>query len=358
MAAGLLGAALLVAAGLLDAEPLYVPATGLLLLALAMGAWTRTAAQGATVSRELDATRVLEGAPLTGRVVARAGATPFPGGEVREALLDQPVGVPGGGRVLRFRFAVRFARRGLREPPAPELIVRDPLGVSERRVVAAAGTAPARVLVLPRTEPVEAGEAGGELFGAGGRRTLTGAAETELDGLREYRPGTPATRIHWAALARRGRLFERHLHAEADARPLVALDARGPAGAEALDAAVRAAASLCLALARAGGCSALLPGDRRAAELDPGLAAWPDLHARLALVQAGPAPVLAMAGTRTGPILYVAARGARPRGLERPPAGSLLVVPRVLPGAPAAFTVAGCHAYALTGRPARRAVAG
>ena len=49
-------------------------------------------------------------------------------------------------------------------------------------------------------------------------------------------------------------------------------------------AAVRACASLAVHLARHGGCALLLPGDRRPVTLDPELAGWPHLHARLALV--------------------------------------------------------------------------
>src|SRR3989442_1149315 len=68
------------------------------------------------------------------------------------------------------------------------------------------------VLVLPRIEPVLAAGAGGSgagrvaLGGAGHGLTVTGlqasAAELEVDGLRPYREGTSASRIHWPAVAR------------------------------------------------------------------------------------------------------------------------------------------------------------
>ena len=57
------------------------------------------------------------------------------------------------------------------------------------------------------------------------------------------------------------------------------------AGADAFDAAVRAAASLALALARAGGCSLLLAPERRAHGSTRALASWPRIHARLALIE-------------------------------------------------------------------------
>ena len=92
---------------------------------------------------------------------------------------------------------------------------------------------------------------GGDATPAHARAALIAAAETELDGLREHRPGSPASRIHWPAVARGHGLMERKLISEADSRPLVVLDPRAPASQDALDNAVRAAASLSRALRRA-----------------------------------------------------------------------------------------------------------
>ena len=123
--------------------------------------------------------------------------------------------------------------------------------------------------------------------------------------------------------------------------------------------AVRAAASLAHALARAGGCALLLPGDRRPATLTPDMAAWHALHARLALVKpAGARPSLALA-RRAGAVIWVSARGEAPRDLARMArGGGWLVTPLDLaaPGTPIAFTVAGCAGRRL-GRVARRSAA-
>src|SRR5204863_261368 len=89
---------------------------------------------------------------------------------------------------------------------------------------------------------------------------------------RPYQTSSPASRIHWPALARGHGMMERRLRMDMDARPLVVLDTRGPAGEDAVDEAVRAAASLALHLARAGGCALLLPGERRATT---GVGSWP-----------------------------------------------------------------------------------
>jgi uncharacterized protein (DUF58 family) len=182
----------------------------------------------------------------------------------------------------------------------------------------------------------------------------------DLDGLRPHRPGAPASRMYWQALARTGELMERRVRADSDTRPLVVLDPRNAAEDGALDAAVRAAASLCVHLARQGGCALLLPGDRRPTVLEATLAAWEHAHARLAVVTGASGPNLAGLAARRGPVLYVAAYvpARPPRALTHAPGGGrVLVVPGTMPGRRAAFTVAGCTAYELSGQHAVAEVA-
>ena len=177
---------------------------------------------------------------------------------------------------------------------------------------------------------------GGEGVTAHARAALIAAAETEIDGLRAYREGSPASRIHWPSVARGAGMMERKLISEADSRPLVVLDPRAPASQDALDAAVRAAASLTVHFARRTGCGLLLPGDRRAVTIDPDLLAWPQAHVRLALMEDHAGPALAAAQNRRGLVVFVAARvvDRPPRGLGRTPGGCLIVRPRRDRGAP------------------------
>src|SRR5205085_6888260 len=152
--------------------------------------------------------------------------------------------------------------------------------------------------------------------------------------------GAPAARIHWPTVARRGEMLERRLVAGLESAPLVVLDPSRPESEQALDAAVRAAASLCRELAARVGCGLLLPGDRRPLEVSPDLGAWPHAHARLALVESGPAP---LPPPRAGAVLWVTAAAGRPAGLERLPcAVRYLGTPSPPPGARPLFTVAGC----------------
>jgi len=347
----LFGVALCLAGGTFDTPSLYVPGVALVLLAAGAVVWVRLAARGATVARMPGPQSVVEDQPYPLRVEVRSGVLPPPGGELLEPLLGWPVPVAGRWS-RRLRINVRFSRRGRRVLEPELLVIRDPLRLYSSEVY---GSAHDEVLVLPRVEPVTAPGSGGAGKGAeaglgaapslSGRRLDAAAAELEIDGLRAYREGAPASRIHWPSVARTGEMLERRLVAELDSAPLVVLDPSNPAGEEELDMAVRAAASLCVWLARKDGCSVLLPGERRPIEIGHDLGAWPAVHARLALVEEGQAPAAGVLGPRGGAVIWVTGADLRatPRALERMPAGSRYVVaPGVLPGVRAAFEVAGC----------------
>ncbi len=347
----LLGIALCLSGGLFDSPSLYVPGVGLVLVAAGATAWVMLAASGASVTRRPGPPRVIEEEPYPLRVEVRSGMAPPPGGELLEPLLGWPVPIAGRWS-RRLRINVRFSRRGRRVLEPALMVVRDPLRLFAREVSGAGGE---EVLVLPRVEPVTApggGGAGagnqgglGEAAGLSGRRLDASVAELEIDGLRPYREGAPASRIHWPTVARTGQMLERRLVAELDSAPLIVLDPSAPASEESLDMAVRAAASLCVWLAHDGGCAILLPTERRPVEIGHDLGAWPAVHVRLALVEEGPPPAGSTLGPRGGAVVWVTGADLRaaPRALERLPAGARYVVaPGALPGVRPAFEVAGC----------------
>ncbi len=354
----LLGLLMTVCAAAFDAEPLYVPGVAFLALAATAAGWVAFAAYGLAVERTVGARSVLEDDVVAIAIRVRSGLVPLPAGAVHDDLLPDGAPLRGGRSASVVRINARFARRGRRVLAPPRVVVADPFGLAVREV---AGTQADEVLVLPRIVPVEAAPGAGEGDRLGLRRGRPYvAAEIELDGLRPHRVGAPASRIVWGAYARTGDLIERRLRADTDTRPLVVLDPRGPAQPEDLDDAVRAAASLAVHLAKAGGCALLLPGDRRPAGLEPTLSGWERLHVRLALVQAHTPPSLGALHARRGPVLYVSARrGARPpRALAAAPGGGrLLIVPGTLAGRTAVFSVAGCTGYELSAHRLRVEVA-
>jgi len=361
--AAALGAVLIAAAATFDTASLYLPGVALVVIALGSALWVSLAAAGAALTRAPGPHTIEEEQPYPLRLELRAGILPPPGGELADPLLGEPIAL-GFGSPRRVRVDVRFTRRGRRVLEPGALMIRDPLRLAVREI---RGQAPMdELLVLPRVDPVVAvtPAAGASGAGAGpdagvGRAALRGrldgsAAELDLDGLRPYREGTPASRIHWPAVARSGEMLERRLTADSDSAPLVVLDACHPPSEEALDMAVRAAASLCVHLARRGGCALLLPGDRRPTTLASDLAAWPAAHARLALVGAvGSKPPLARA-RRAGAVIWVSATGEAPRHLVRAAAGGGWLVSPSAGAGRAEFTVAGCTGARL-GRSGRAA---
>ncbi len=353
LATGLLGITFALSAALLDAEPLWVPGIALAVLAAGSAAWVLLAARRVSVRRTLGATRVVEDEPLSIVLEVRASKLALPCARVIDPLLSAPAALPAGRHAGRVRINARFARRGSHPLGLTSVLVSDPLGLASRTVFAQPSARDDEILVLPRIEPLVSTATGGDAARiARNSRRLVGA-QAELDGIRPLRDGTPASRIFWPAIARGADPQERYLRADADSRPLVVLDPRGAADLAALDAAVRAAASIAHAFARAGGCGVLLPGDRRPTELAESLSRWPQVHARLALVGPAGAPSLASASQRRGAIVFVSAR-VRPRLPQALGAGHgaarVLVVPGAIAEREAAFTVAGCSAYVLGAR--------
>jgi uncharacterized protein (DUF58 family) len=342
LAAGL-GLALCLAGASFAATPLYVPGVALLLTALAATTWVMIAARGARVVRSISGTAVEEGARLPIAVSVARGRVPLPGGELR-AWPAGRVLAPDRDQATA-NAAVRFTRRGRHRLGPASLLVADPLGLFNRMVASADD----EVLVLPRIEPVRPVDLDGEPTLLG--RALPSAADaaaTEVDSVRPLRPGTPASRIHWPTVARTATLMERRLVDDRNQAPLVVVDPREPSSADALDQAIRAAASLCVYLARRGGCALLLGGDRRPAPIDPALSGFPEAHARLALLtpEAGAPPAGCL--TSASVVLWVtAARSpAALLGALRAPV-RYLVSPHSQAGWPVQFTVAGCSGQSL-----------
>lgn len=367
------GVLLLLVALTFAAAPLLVPGVGLLVLAALAPLWIALAGRSTRIERRLGTTRIVEDEPLEAILSIRRGYFGLPGAVVHDPLLSGPLELSSAGAIwigrhpVELRVVARIHRRGKHRFGPATLELSDSLGLVR---LACAGEGADELLVLPRTEPVR--------WLGRGRRQFESGQEAhahsepvragEVDGLRAYMPGTPAARIHWPAVARGAGLLERRMSAEPRAQPLVVLDARlqsdDPEGEAHLDAAVSAAASLVLELARAGGCSVLLPGLRRPLPVASDLAAWPNVHVRLALVESetpSAAPPRVSAERGWGTVLYVSPRIATETAVPLQEVRSrqiVLVAPtafatglRVRPS----FHVCGCSGFTLTTRGLRTA---
>jgi uncharacterized protein (DUF58 family) len=348
-----LGIGLVLAGAMFDSVSLYVPGIALVVLAAASWAWVELSAKGARLEVTPGPPTVVEDEPYPIRVEVGAGAVPLRA-VLEHPLLERPVavGISRSGRIEELRVDASFPRRGRRSPGRVTLRINDPLHLHAREL---ACDSP-EVLVLPRVEPLRrADDAGGDrgeggldrfLWGAGGAGLDASAIDVEIDGLRPYREGSPASRIHWPAVARSQELLERRLVAGGSEAPLVVLDAADPTSEDALDCAVRAAASLCMHLALRGGCTLLLAGDRQPQRIDPQLRAWPGAHARLALVEPG-AAVPALARSVTGSVFWVTARAPSAALARHGVRAACVVTPNPVPGSTPVFEVAGCQGQAI-----------
>ncbi len=322
---------------------------GIALLGLALVAvgWVELATRGGRLERLSGPGRLQESEPYPLRIRLRRTILPPPGGELLDPLLDRPVSVgPRWPRELER--SIWLASPGRIRLEAARLVVRDPLGLWQRRLDS--GTA-LDLVVLPRIDPVRwvgpGAEPGGHAAGSGHASDAVsrrgGAAQFEVDGLRPYRDGSPASRIHWPAVARTGEMIERRLVAGGEPRPLVVYDPRGAASTADRERAMRAAASLCVELGRSGGCDLLLPGERRPFHVDPALRSWPEAHVRIAVSDPDGGPPLGPA-LRGSAVLWVTAGRGLPASLRGVRAGSFLITPSGSRRA-AAFRVSGCFGY-------------
>jgi uncharacterized protein (DUF58 family) len=345
----------LIAAGLgFDVPSLYVPGAGLALLVGGAWLWVGLAAGPVQASRVPPRPSVDEDEPLELSFTVKTGRVPPPVAEIRDPLLSEPVSL-GPALSSRAAFAVSWPRRGRKRLGPSTVVIRDPFGL---RLHETPVEDEASVLVLPRLEPIRAaadGSAAGVLGlltdGAAARRGAA-AIEIEIDGLRPYRDGSPASRIHWPTVARTGQMVERRLDAGTGGRPLVVLDSSAPASEDALDRAVRAAASLVHRLALAGGCGLAISGAPRVLEVDSRLRGWQTAHARLALVESGGRPPALRGGRARGAAVFwvTPSRSGSSPTARLDFAEAFVISPLDGPGGEGtAFTVAGCGGRRLRG---------
>jgi uncharacterized protein (DUF58 family) len=355
-----LAVAMVLAAAMFGVPALYVPGIGLLLAFDAARIWVRLVARRVRLEHQPGPRTVVEGEPYPLRLLVRGGGLPIPSASVTHPLAQGPAqAAPRAGSPTVTEIAL--PRRGWHQIEPATLVISAPLGLATARV---RGVDAPRVLVLPRIEDVVADVKainGAEDAIPGGAHAAHGAGlgkralDFEVDGLRAYRPGTPASRIHWPILARTGELVERRLVGGANSSPIVVLDSERPVDPGALDRAVRAAASLCFHLAPAAGCVLFLAGERVPLRIDRELRAWPEAHARLAMVEPSGSVVKPGLALRAATVIWVSATGTIPR-LPRRLGGTAtyLVAAAPVDGLDdLAFTVAECGVHRLGTEPAR-----
>ena len=332
----LVGALLCLTAALFGVPALYMPGIAALLGSALAAVWVRASTARAGLALRCEDLTVQEGESVQMSVRVRRGRTPFPGAVLTPWPGARAIPVRGSEEI---RGRTALSRRGRHTVGPAVLSVADPLGLCAADI----RSDTAEVLVLPRVHRVD--ERDLALIGGTGRSSRE--TPQEIDSLRAHRPGGPASRIHWPTVARSGVLMEHSLRPEDDPRVLVEVDAMRPESGRALDQALSAAASLCVHLARHGGCLLLLPDDARAAVIRADLRGWPGLHARLALVQAGTGAPRIRRNVRALTVIHVTAASGPEPAIGGP---HYRVAPSPLPELGVAFKLAGCCCQQVHGR--------
>ncbi|HEX2504518.1 MAG TPA: DUF58 domain-containing protein [Miltoncostaeaceae bacterium] len=271
------GAAALIASQGFGTAALATLGAGLIALPVLVTALVWAVSSGLEVRRRIAPPRLRAGEELTVRLEvtgwpARAGLD-----RLLDLALDPGLGsVRGPGRPARRGsrvWIVRSAPRGEHHLPPPRVRVADPFGLARRTRVGAGDDS---VVVTPQAPAIDRLVLGTRRDGRGPRRRLPLAGFGELDRVRDYQPGDPLSRVHWAQTAKRGRLQTKVLRAaEGTGRTVMVLvDGAAPAG-DALELAVSAGA----AAARHAGVRAepfgLVHTGRRPARIPVGRATWP-----------------------------------------------------------------------------------
>jgi uncharacterized protein (DUF58 family) len=283
------GVVALIASQGFGTAPLATLGAGLVALPVLVTGLVWAAASGLHVRRRIEPARVRAGERY--EVALEATGWPVRTGLDRllDVSLDPALGAaagsappaPRGGR----SWVVRSAPRGDHRLPPPRLRVADPFGLARR---SREGDGDDALVVAPQAPAIERLALGARRDGRGARRRVPLAGFGELDRVRDYQPGDPLSRIHWAQTAKRGRLQTKVLRAaEGSGRTMMVLvDGAAPAG-EALELAVSAGAAAARHAAARGAPFGLAQTGRRPARIPVGRGTWPVAETALTRLEAG-----------------------------------------------------------------------
>jgi uncharacterized protein (DUF58 family) len=232
----------------------WVYAVDALLIGFGAAGWLSTlaATRPLSVRRAMPA-EVMEGERFT--VTLTIGPARWPRfflqlGEALPGCDPVEIAVPVlGRRALTLAYAVRARRRGVYRAGA--LTLRSG-GLTGMFRLARALDVPGVITVLPRYALLPRfalpGRPGEELSAS----SRPARAGVEVAGVRDFRAGDDATRIHWRSTARRGALIVREFEREVAPAAALIVDASSGGDEEGFEQLVRAAASVAIHLARQG----------------------------------------------------------------------------------------------------------
>lgn len=211
----------------------------------------------------------------------------------------------GTGRRLHAEARLDGVPRGVHRAARLQLVVEDPLGLER---VTRPLAAPTPVVVRPRVVELDSLFADGVLEGAAARLRRPRAGAADLRSVRAHREGEPLRAVHWPSTARRGVLMVKELEEATGGETVVLLDcdplaAVGEPPDTPFEAAVRAAGSILVTLARRGRTATLLTTRGRGGPVRARAHALDDALDALAAVEAdATAPLGAVLAQPLGPL--------------------------------------------------------
>jgi len=243
MRASAVAAILLASVGVLGRSPALVFLAALLVAVRTLGSlWSRRGLGGLVYERRIAHDRAVWGEPIALDVaVENRKILPVPWLQADDLVTDELVvrerpversEQPGIG-ILRTRwslgpweratrrFTILAEHRGLFRFSGYRLTVADLFG---RDTATGASDLPATLLVRPRTVPVRALDIARAPYGSARRRPGLAEDPALFAGVRPYRPGDPARRIHVRAWARTGRPVSRRYEPPAARAATIVLD--------------------------------------------------------------------------------------------------------------------------------------
>ena len=313
LALGGAGALALLASRGFGTPALAVLGAGLVALAALAAALVILVAAGTRPERLLQPARCRAGEPVTASVRGTGWAVRLGLDRLVELSIDPAVGALGPAERVRSdreteTWRIGGARRGEHLLPPASARVADPFGLMARLT---SGRRRQRVTVLPRAPELTGLAWRPAGLGRGAARVRREPGWGELEGVRDYRPGDPLSRVHWGQTAKRGRLQTKEMWSADSARhaTLVLLDAVEDASAEGLlgeapfETAVTAAAAIARHLDRAGVAIAFAHTGAAPLRLAGGRARWPAVERALAAVRPDgrTPPSLALRAATSGP---------------------------------------------------------
>ncbi len=282
------GAVALIASQGFGTAALATLGAGLIALPVLVTALVWAAASGLDLRRRLEPARLVAGEPLAVSLEVSGWPARIGLDRLLDLSLDPGLGTARGAGAPARRgsrtWVIRSAPRGDHRLPPPRLRVADPFGLARRTRQGGGDDA---VIVTPWAPVIERLALGSRRDGRGARRRLPLAGFGELDRVRDYQPGDPLSRVHWAQTAKRGRLQTKVLRAaEGSGRTTMVLVNGSPPAGDAFELAVSAGGAAARYAGGRGEPFGVAHTGRRPARIPVGRASWP--AAEMALTQLEP----------------------------------------------------------------------